>query len=499
MYIKAIGSAPPAENFELPFGGKLAIDNRWIIMAGVIDWGKYEEEYAKNFTVRTGAPAKPFRMALGALIIKDKLGISDRETVEQIRENPYLQYFIGMTGYSNEAPFEASMLVHFRDRLDLELMKRITRETFGGKDEENGEKKETEKKLWKEGEEQKTRNEGQLILDATCAPADIKYPTDVGLLNQAREQTEKIIDIFYKQIEEGKPKEKPTTYRREARKEYLNFSKKRRATKTQRRKAVKKQLQYVKRNLGHIERLYQSGARLEWLSGKQHKTLLVIAEVYRQQLWMYENKSNRIDDRIVSLTQPHVRPIVRGKAGHPVEFGAKISASYYNGYIFVDNISWNNFNESGDLKAQVEEFKQRTGNYPESVHADKIYRTRENRAWCKEKGIRLSGVPLGRPAKNISQETKKQAQADERVRNRIEGKFGEAKRRYSLNLVTSKLPNTSETSIAITFLVMNLMARVRQISLPFFMSTFRINAIFLAIQAWMINKNYRRVQSTQLS
>ena len=146
MYRKAIESAPLAENFELAVGGKLAIDNRWVMMASVIEWEKYEEEYAKNFTVGTGAPAKPFRMALGALIIKEKLGISDRETVEQIRENPYLQYFIGMKEYSNEAPFEASMLVHFRDRLDVELIKRMNRETFGGKEEEKGEKKEDEKK-----------------------------------------------------------------------------------------------------------------------------------------------------------------------------------------------------------------------------------------------------------------------------------------------------------------------------------------------------------------
>ena len=73
--------------------------------------------------------------------------------------------------------------------------------------------------------------------------------------------------------------------------------------------------------------------------------LLVITEVNRQQLDMYENSQNRIDDRIVSLTQPHIRPIIRGKAGIPVEFGAKLSASCVNGYIFLDRISWDNFNE----------------------------------------------------------------------------------------------------------------------------------------------------------
>ena len=244
-----------------------------------------------------------------------------------------------------------------------------------------------------------------MVLDATCAPADIRYPNDLGILNQAREQTERIIDKLYGQSKD-KTDRKPRTYRNTARKEYLLVAKKRRVSKKQRKKAIKKQLQYIKRNLGIIDRIAcQVG--LEVLSRRHYRLLLVVTEVNRQQLDMYENNQNRIDDRIVSLTQPHVRPIVRGKSGTPVEFGAKLSASCVNGYVFLDRISWNNFNESGDFKNQVEEFKKYTGVYPESVHADKIYRTKVNRAWCKERGIRLSGVRLGRPPKTISKEIKK--------------------------------------------------------------------------------------------
>jgi len=114
-----------SENFELPFEGKLSEDNRWVIMASLIPWSDFEEEYASIFSEEMGAPAKSFRMALGALIIKEKLGISDRETVEQIKENPYLQYFIGISFYSHETPFDASMLVHFRQRIGIELVNRI--------------------------------------------------------------------------------------------------------------------------------------------------------------------------------------------------------------------------------------------------------------------------------------------------------------------------------------------------------------------------------------
>ena len=128
MYRKAQEQEKPPENFELPFGGKLASDNRWVIMAKMIPWLEFEAEYAAMFSEEIGAPAKTFRMALGALIIKEKLGTSDRETVEQIRENPYLQYFVGTSVYSNKPPFDASMLVHFRERIDINLVNKVNRE-----------------------------------------------------------------------------------------------------------------------------------------------------------------------------------------------------------------------------------------------------------------------------------------------------------------------------------------------------------------------------------
>ncbi len=283
----------------------------------------------------------------------------------------------------------------------------------------------------------------------------------MGILNAARRQTEKIIDSLYKTCQ-TKGNKKPRTYRKKARKDYLKVAKKRRPSRQERRRAIAKQLQYIKRNLSHIENLVSSGADLSSLSPSKYKILLVVTEVYRQQLWMYENESTRIDDRIVSITQPHIRPLVRGKAGKPVEFGAKLSVSCFDNYVFLDHLSWNNFNESGDFKDQIEAYKNFTRYYPSSVHVDRIYRTRENRAFCKKRGIRISGSPLGRPPKDISQQQKKQAQNDERFRNAIEGKFGQAKRRFSLNLVMTKRQETSEVSIALTFLVLNLSTLLRQ-------------------------------------
>ena len=164
----------------------------------------------------------------------------------------------------------------------------------------------------------------------------------------------------------------------------------------------------------------------------------------------------------LSLSQPHVRPIVRGKAGAKVEFGAKLSASLDGGYFFLDQLDWNNFNESKHLISQVETYHQRRGYYPTSVHVDKIYRTKENREWCKGRGIRLSGPKLGRPLKNTTQnkeqilKNKALARQDEIDRIPFEGKFGQSKRHFGLDRVMTKLTITSQCVIAMTFLVINL-------------------------------------------
>jgi transposase, IS5 family len=309
---------------------------------------------------------------------------------------------------------------------------------------------------------------GKLIIDATCTPADISYPTDLKLLNEAREKTEEMIDMMHKPFIGDRPK--PRTYRQKAHRDYMAIVKQRRPGAKKIRKAVRQQLGYLRRNLQTIAQMASKG-QLKHLNKRLYRLLLVIGELYRQQLWMYQHRSHRIENRIVSLHQPHVRPIVRGKAGHPVEFGAKISVSLVDGFSFVDTLSWDAFNESGDLEAQVEAYHRRFGYYPASVHADRIYRTRANRRYCQEHGIRLSGPPLGRPRVTTEsnevqlKETRRQQRQDELDRIPIEGKFGQGKRRFTLNRIMAKLAETSETVILVSFIVMNLERILSQVLL----------------------------------
>jgi len=446
-------------DFALPFGGKLRSDNRWVLLAKFIPWEEFEPSYVKAACKSSfGPPAKSVRVALGALIIKERLGASDEETVEQIRENPYLQYFLGYKEYTDEAPFDPSMFVYFRKRFSQKWLtdfnEKIAQKALKEEKETSYPKRSSKDDDDDSGSSSGTNN-GKLIVDATCTPADITFPTDLKLLNTAREKSEEIIDILHSPLK-GRQK-KPRTYRRKARKEFLSAAKSKKMTRSKRRKVLRKQLGYLKRNLKSIDKLNTRTSLLR-LIPRKYKNLLVIHEVYRQQQWMYTHQESRIDDRIVSISQPHVRPIKRGKAGAATEFGAKISASLVDGHCFVDRISWDAYNESGDLIGQIENFQERFGHYPESVHTDQIYRTRHNRNYCKSHGIRLSGPPLGRrPSEPTRQhEIKKQARQDELDRIPIEGKFGQAKRRFSLSRVMCKLAKTSETAIMVAFLVINL-------------------------------------------
>jgi IS5 family transposase len=376
-------------DFYLPFSGHLDPENRWIALARLVPWDLAEEIYHAHLCEDSGAPIVPARVALGALLVKERLGLTDRETVETIQENPYLQFFIGLEEFSKERPFDASLMVDFRKRFGEDGVQRLAEAIALAS------LKETE---FKEAEIEKTENEsddnseppsnkGQLIADATCAPADIRYPTDVSLLNEAREKTEEIIDKLHAPLVGNVPR--PRTYREKARRCFVAFTKLRRPGRQKVRRAKRAQLGFLRRNFKAIDRLLENPEALPLLqiSRREYKNLLVTRELFRQQLEMFASRSQRVDDRIVSISQPHVRPIVRGKAGRPTEFGAKLSLSVVNGFSFVDRLSWDNYNEGTDLVKQINTYHRRFCFYTESVHVDQLYSTRAKRAFCKELGI----------------------------------------------------------------------------------------------------------------
>lgn len=439
-------------DFNQPMGLNMNPDNRWIKLAELIPWDVFEERYAELFPSDTGNVAKPLQMALGSLIIQAKFQYSDRELVEQLAENPYLQYFIGLPGYQNEAPFDASTLVDFRKRITAEMLMEANEYMLEHKDDSH--KGGGTPPASREGAPQNSsrveeENQGTLILDATCAPVNIRYPQDVALLNEAREKLETIIYRFCKAY----GLDLPRCYRREARKEYLKFAKAKKHTRQKVRKALRKQLSYVGRDIKYLEGFMEEGYAPK---AAEAKLILTIFKLYEQQKYMYDNKVHSVKNRIVSLHQPWIRPIVRGKTKTPVEFGAKFDLSLdTEGYARIERLSFEAYNESGCLQEAVERFKERTGHYPVRVLADQIYRTRENRRYCKDHGIRLSGPKLGRPGKTAV-EDKKQEYQDNTDRIEVERSFSLGKRCYGMGLIVTKLEETQLTSIALSVFVMNL-------------------------------------------
>jgi hypothetical protein len=276
-------------------------------------------------------------------------------------------------------------------------------------------------------------------------PQPVAYPTGLNLLSEAREISERLIDEIYLSVLHG---EKPKTYRKIARKEYLQTAQKKNKTKKSVRCAAGKQLRYLKRNIHTLHCLLDAYTKFP-LKGKSLKYFYVIQTLFDQQMEMYKNKTHTIEHRIVNIHQPHVGPIVRGKSQAKVEFGSKIHVSIINGISFLDELSWDAFNEGNHMAEYVESYRKRLGCYPREVLADQIYCTRINRAMLKGKGIKLLAKPLGRPSA-VS------IHVSPGERNPIEGKFGQAKTGYGLNRIKARLKQTSESWISGIFLVLNL-------------------------------------------
>ena len=436
-------------DFRQPVGMNLKESNRWVKKAQTIPWLDIEKRYAKLFTNRKGNVAKPLRLALGACIIQAEYGYSDEETALQIQENPYLQYFCGYSGYDDEhLPFDASLMVYFRKRLTPEVLGEINEIILW-------DAKERQEKEVEQGRNDDDSappsgggNSGTLIVDATCAPTNIRFPQDVSLLDEARENAEQIIDTLQEQSIEKKPR----TYRNKAHKDSLKYMRSRKHTERKTREAIRKQLQYLRRDLSIIDSMLQSGLLL---SSKWRTRLETIRKIYEQQKYMYDNHTHSVADRIVSVSQPFIRPIVRGKAGKPVEFGAKLDISVSDGWTRLECWSFDAYNEATKLIETIERFKVREGHYPERVLADKIYRNRENLSYCKLHGIRLSGPALGRPKKD-EQRDRQQTYFDQNERIEVERQFSLAKRKCNLGKVKTKLEETIGFTLAMSIVVLNL-------------------------------------------
>ena len=417
-----------------PFSGKLDENNRWLRIADLIPWQELEEEYAKHFS-DVGRPGTDAQLVIGLLLLKHMTGLSDVGVVQDVLENPYMQAFCGYEKFVTVEMLDPSTLTRMRERLGLEFFKELERKTY---------KLLIDRKI--------IRAKGMLV-DATVFPEKIKYPHDVGLLNDVREWLDRQIKKLGKMV--GK---KYRTYPRRSRKEYLNFSKKKTKTKKMINKAKKQMLQYVRRNIKHIkdaiEQIRVGGGKV-----KEHlrEKLKVAEKIFHQQQEMYREKVNRVEERIVSFTRPYVRPIKRGKQGKKTEFGGKGALVHVGGYMFLDHFEHRAFAEEERLADHVAGYVSRFGKLPPYASMDAKYGTADNRDLTEKIGVRASFKRRGRRPKTVDSQDR-WFKKKQRERNQIEGGFGNGKEHYGLDRVKYSIKDGSEIWVRAGILAMNLKA-----------------------------------------
>jgi transposase, IS5 family len=492
--------------FETPFEQQLDTSNRWVQLADKLPWDDLVKIYNKKLRADFGAPCIDGRMIIATLIIKHKLNLSDREVIEMIKENIYMQYFVGLSSFTTKEIFHHTEFVHIRKRLQVADFNEMTEELMreagilqsfekseqndngsSQKQDEDCSPNMSEQTQTTEDEQTKSQqnieqaipyfhneqqqcseqnqagkqpdNKGAMQLDATVADQKIKYPNDVDLLNTGRQETDRLIDILCEQYQLKRPR----TYRRIARMQYLNFAKKKNKAAKQIRKARRQQLQFLKRNLKRLDEIIeqvqqQTGTLRLPFEHRDLRILWAIRLMYDQQLQMHNENTNRIDDRIVSIYQPYVRPIMRGKAKHKVEFGSKNGISLQYGYALLEKLSWDAYNECNDLQPAANNYKRRQGCYPQWIVADSIYHTKANKKFCEDNYIQLIGKRLSKRAlSKMNSKEKKEYQKLHNSRNHVEGKFGQGKNGYELNEIKAKYANTSASWIAAVYFVMNIL------------------------------------------
>ena len=448
--------------------------NRWIRLADALPWAEIEKEYNKRLrNQKSGAGNKPARMVVSAFIVKHMMNLSDEETILMIQENPYMQYLAGLSEFQASPIFTPELMTIVRHRLGEDFFNSLTlmvakagiavqddddRSCGGGYTDEDGE-----------------MHSGVMKIDATCTDAEMRFPTDINLLEDGSREVDRLTQKICGRL----GLKTPRTQRGQSRSAFMEYTKRKHKGAKLGKETRRRQIHCLEADLETLMSIVEkmpSDNIHKILKPKDMRNLDATLTMLRQQEEMLSEGVRNCADRIVSIFQPHVRPIVRGKAKARTEFGAKVGLSVVNGYDFIDTISWNAYNESNDLQKQIKNYKARFGYYPSEVQADKIYLNKENRKLLKDMHIFCHCAPLGRPPKNPDPLLAEQRHKASCERNEVEGSFGTGKRRYQANNIRAKLPDTARSWISGCFLAKNLKKFLRDLLLRFF----EISAGFLA-------------------
>jgi IS5 family transposase len=289
------------EEFKSPFEKEMDANNRWVILSNSLPWDELANIYHKAMSPVKGAPAKDSRIVIGALIVKHKLGISGEETIQLIRENPYIQYFLGIKEFTNNPVFDSALF--------SSVLKRLGIDNF------NSMQKEILEKAFNIRLKNK-KNESDHISN---------YSANLKLLSEARIMSEEIIDALCFEVNHSS---KPRTYSLRAFNEYAKATDGTKYTKKENKKAIGRQISFLKRNIKSIYKLLDiynelinkdkitlfKGFIALPINNSELKHFWVIQQVLEQQQKMYKMNKSICPDRIIDIDQPHLRPVLNTKA-----------------------------------------------------------------------------------------------------------------------------------------------------------------------------------------
>lgn len=392
--------------------------NRWVWLGDHLPWDEYEKLYSQTLNNQTvGASAKPARMVIGAMLVKHIIRLSDQDTIEMIQENPYMQYLCGLEEFTDQPIFDPSLFVDLRKRISDEDINKMTEALMKREQEMKDEiRKREEDKARDRGEEppaapavdenaaafvdsQGRKHEGVLKIDATCADAEVRYPVDVDIIDDGCS----VMDRFIRRICKHAGISVPYTYYGKARNAYRYLVKMKKKGGKLVKETIGQMLSCLHRDILTLIDLTagEFRYRLECLRKDQRRVLDATMKMYFQQEQMFRTGEHSCKDRIISIFQPHVRPIVRGKA---------------------------------------------------------------NRAVLKDLEIINYSKPLGRPPKEPpSPESQALMAKAVGQRNEIECSFGTGKRVYQANDIRAKLPETAECWTGMCYFAKNVMKFFREL------------------------------------
>lgn len=409
-----------------------------IKISKAIDWVSVSEKLSRFYCADNGRPAKPSRAKVGLLILKHLYRYSDAELADLIKRDIYAQYLCDVSLKEAKNFINPSTLSKFRKQIGLEGVKLIEQEVFMSL------------------QRTKLLKGRRLVCDTMVVPADIAYPTDVSLLDKLRRKA-----VQYLETAKQFGAKTFRTYKRTARRVFITYQKIRHHTRQSRRRVQRKLLQFSRRNISQLKEAMDTvAANANKITDKAKEKFIketqnfldTARKILTQQKDVYHGLP--VQERIVSLAKPHIRPMVRGKYPVEVEFGPKALLNLKNKCLFLESLNFANVSDSNLLGTAIDAYKERFGSYPSQLSTDRGFWSKDNFRLAEEKNI--SKIAIENKGKSSYLAHKPFRERLRRLRCSIEAKISLAKRKYGLDRIRYHIAGGEEIWIRLGLMAMNL-------------------------------------------